>query len=59
MMSVIRRICCDHEWCLVRRIYGDEINMSGGRRSWCRCIKCGKTQLRGPLYRHLKTVEED
>lgn len=59
MTRLLAWVFCDHEWRLVRRIYGDEINMSGGRRSWCRCIKCGKTQLRGPLYRHLKTVEED
>lgn len=41
-MKFIKRLFCKHEYEFVRNIYGDEINMVGGRRSWWRCKKCGK-----------------
>lgn len=41
-MKFIKRLFCKHEYEFVRNIYGDEINMVNGRRSWWRCKKCGK-----------------
>ena len=51
MTGLIKRLLCKHEFEFVRNIYGDEINAAGGRRSWWRCKKCGKMQLRGELHR--------
>ena len=48
-MNLIRRILCKHEYAFIRNIYGDEINMAGGKRSWWRCRKCGKWKLRSQL----------
>ena len=42
MLSFLRRLFCHHELNFVRGIYGDEINMVGGRREWWECWKCGK-----------------
>ena len=41
-MKIIRRLFCRHEYKFVRNIYGDEINLWGGKRSVWRCHKCGK-----------------
>lgn len=51
MTGLIKRLLCKHEFEFVRNIYGDEINAAGGRRSWWRCKKCGKMQLRSELHR--------
>ena len=48
-MNLIRRILCKHDYVFVRNIYGDEINIAGGKRSWWRCRKCGKWKLRSQL----------
>ncbi len=49
-MSLLRRLFCRHEYEGDQNIYGEEINMVGGKRSWWRCRKCGKYQLRDQLY---------
>ena len=51
-MKIIKRLLCRHEYEFVRNIYGDEINHTGGRRSWWRCKKCGKWVL-------MPTLEDD
>lgn len=58
-MSILRQIFCRHELEFVRNIYGDEINLVGGRRSWWRCKKCGRWIAKSPLYSNKMTVEED
>ena len=57
-MSIIKRLLCRHEWEFVRNIYGDEINLAGGRRSWWRCKRCGKRVLNPHLYRELENRDE-
>ena len=49
MIAFIKRLFCPHEYVWVRNIYGDEINLAGGRRSWWRCRKCGKWLLSNAL----------
>ena len=49
-INIVRRMLCDHEWEHVRNIHGDEINLACGKRSWWRCKKCGKYELRPYLY---------
>lgn len=51
MIRLIKRLLCNHECEFSRNIYGDEINAAGGKRSWWRCAKCGKCQLRNKLHR--------
>ncbi len=49
-IKIVRRLLCRHEWEWLRNIYGDEINLAGGKRSWWRCKKCGKLRLSPHLY---------
>ena len=49
MISLLKRLLCNHEYVWVRNIYGDEINAAGGKRSWWRCSKCGKWLLSNSL----------
>lgn len=56
-MGFLKRLACKHEWRFVRNIYGDEINMAGGRRSWWRCPKCGACQCRDELYKGPEATE--
>ena len=49
-MRLLKMLLCKHEFVFERNIYGDEINMVGGRRSWWRCPKCGKYQARYRLH---------
>ena len=58
-MSIIKRLFCRHEWEFVRNIYGDEINLVGGYRSWWRCKRCGKRVLDPYLYEDLENRERD
>jgi len=44
-MNWIKRVFCAHRYEWMRNIYGDEINMSGGKRSLWRCAECGKVQV--------------
>lgn len=37
-----KRLFCKHEYVWDRNIYGDEVERTGGMRSWWRCTKCGK-----------------
>lgn len=39
-MNWLRRLFCAHRYEWMRNIYGDEINLAGGRRS--RCLDCGR-----------------
>ena len=41
---------CKHEWEFESNIYGDPINMYGGR-SWWRCKKCNQYQVREYLVK--------
>lgn len=47
----LARTSCSHAagFEFVRNIYGDEINMLGGKRSVWRCSKCGNVQYRDEL----------
>lgn len=47
---VLRQLLCRHDYQFERNIYGDEINAASGKRSWWRCSKCGKHQLRPHLH---------
>ena len=58
-MNILRQIFCRHELEFVRNIYGDEINLVGGRRSWWRCKKCGRWIAKPHLYSNETTMEED
>lgn len=51
----IKRLFCKHEYEFVRNIYGDEINMVNGRRSWWRCMKCGKWRA----FKHLQPESDE
>lgn len=47
----IRRLFCRHESAtFVRGIYGDEINLGGGKRSVWHCQSCGSVVLRDDLH---------
>ena len=49
-MNWIKRLFCAHSFEFVRNIHGDEIIMSGWKRSVWRCAKCGKFQDRDELH---------
>lgn len=50
-LAFIRRLFCRHrEFDFVRNIYGDEINLCGGKRSLWRCKGCGSAVLHADLY---------
>ena len=53
-MSIFKCIFCRHEYEFVRNIYGDEINHVGGKRSWWRCVKCGKWKTGEHLQKVVK-----
>ena len=55
-MSLIKMLLCKHEYEWERNIYGDEINMVGGKRSWWRCRKCGKYKAMPELRLDLEDV---
>jgi hypothetical protein len=42
MNIFFKRLFCRHEFAFYRKIYGDEVNMVGGKRTWQECRKCGK-----------------
>ncbi len=44
-----RRMFCRHDFRFWRNIYGDEIILSGWKRSDWKCAKCGQLQLRDYL----------
>lgn len=58
MVSFIRRLLCKHDYVWDHNIYGDEIIQAGYNRSWWRCRKCGKYQLRPELHREDERVTE-
>lgn len=39
---LIKQLFCKHEYKYIRGIYGDEIILSGYKRSVWKCEKCGK-----------------
>jgi hypothetical protein len=45
-MNWLKRIFCAHSYTFVRNVYGDEINLLGGKRSVWRCTKCSNVQDR-------------
>ena len=49
-MNWIKRLFCAHRYEWIRNIYGDEINLSGGKRSLWGCAECGKVQARDALH---------
>ncbi len=49
-MNWLRRLFCAHRYEWMRNIYGDEINLSGGKRSLWGCAECGKVQARDDLH---------
>lgn len=50
-MKLIKRLFCDHDYVWDRNIHGGEIPIAGYKRSWWKCSKCGKMQLRDELYK--------
>jgi len=46
----VKSLFCAHRYAFVRNVYGDEINMLGGKRSVWRCSKCRKIQDRDQLH---------
>lgn len=40
--TMFKRLFCKHEYRYIRGIYGDEIILSGYKRSVWKCEKCGK-----------------
>jgi hypothetical protein len=49
-MNWLKRFFCAHRYEWMRNIYGDEINISGGKRSLWGCVECGKVQARDGLH---------
>lgn len=49
-MDWLKRLFCAHRYEWMRNIYGDEINLSGGKRSLWGCAECGKVQARDELH---------
>ena len=49
-MDWLKRLFCEHHYEWMRNIYGDEINLSGGKRSLWGCTKCDKVQARNELH---------
>ena len=41
-MNIIKQLFCKHEYKFVHNLHGDEINQHNGKRSLCKCNKCGK-----------------
>ncbi len=56
-MGFLRRLFCKHDYEWASNVYGEEINMMGGKRSWWRCKRCGKYQLRDHLYEEAKVSD--
>ncbi len=52
----IRCLFGRHEDKFIRNIYGDEINLVGGRSLW-RCGHCGKKQYRNFLFKKVYTLD--
>ena len=51
MLTLIRSLFCRHrEVRFWANLYGDEINLSGGKRSLWGCAECGKVQARDDLH---------
>ena len=50
IVRLIRCLFCKHEWEFDRNIYGDEINIVNGKRSWWRCRKCGRYKAMPHLH---------
>ena len=44
-MNWLRRLFCAHRYEWMRNIYGDEINLSGGKRSLWDCAGCNLLEL--------------
>jgi hypothetical protein len=57
---MIRALWCwlngGHGYQWVRNVYGDEINIRGGKRSLWRCWWCGWLQFRGLLHKEPKVI---
>jgi len=51
MLGFIKRFFCKHDLTFVRNIYGDEIIMSGYKRSIWKCAKCGALVFKEDLQR--------
>lgn len=49
-MKAIKHLFCRHEYIFVRNIYGDEIILTGYKRSIWKCTKCGKYKFKDNLY---------
>ena len=52
MLGFIKRLFCRHELEFNRNIHGDEINLSGGKRSVWWCTKCDAVVLKSELWAH-------
>lgn len=51
MIKLIKRMLCKHKNLkFIRNIYGDEINLTGGR-SWWVCTSCDRCKVKDSLYR--------
>jgi hypothetical protein len=56
---IIKRLLCNHAFEFVRNIHGDEIYMTGRfKRSWWRCVKCGKLRDESFLNEDTQTTEQ-
>ena len=47
---LLKMLFCKHEYEFDSNIYGDQINMYGGR-SWWKCKKCGKYKVEQELVK--------
>jgi hypothetical protein len=48
-MMIFKRLFCKHNLIWQYNIYGDLINILGGKRSMWKCTKCGKRELHDKL----------
>jgi hypothetical protein len=48
--KIFKQITCHHSYLWRRNIYGDEINMVNGDRSWWKCANCGKMKTDKNLF---------
>lgn len=44
------KLTCNHDLIFVRNIHGDEIILTGYKRSVWKCSKCGKYKFKDHLY---------
>lgn len=55
---MLKQLFCKHNYSFVRNIYGDEIRLSGWKRSEWRCSKCGKIKYSDRLNNEHKKSKE-